>query len=115
MLVEEAIEKLTQARDTADPEERAELIDEVIEALEEGKIEPAEDEIIPLEEVIEEAKPIDELIEVDGKTGIIIEDGDEEKILFGDEFELENDGVTLIKGKKKIKIPKGKVIGFYNP
>ena len=42
MLVEEAIEKLTQARDTADPEERAELIDEVIEALEEGKIEPAE-------------------------------------------------------------------------
>ena len=42
VLVEEAIEKLTQARDTADPEERAELIDEVIEALEEGKIEPAE-------------------------------------------------------------------------
>ena len=39
MLVEEAIEKLTQARDTVDPEERAELIDEVIEALEEGKIE----------------------------------------------------------------------------
>ena len=42
MLVEEAIEKLTQARDTVDPEERAELIDEVIEALEEGKIEPSE-------------------------------------------------------------------------
>ncbi len=42
MLVEEAIEKLTQARDTVDPEERAELIDEVINALEEGKIEPAE-------------------------------------------------------------------------
>ena len=42
MLVEEAIEKLTQARDTADPDERVELIDEVIEALEEGKIEPAE-------------------------------------------------------------------------
>jgi len=42
VLVEEAIEKLIQARDTADPDERVELIDEVIEALEEGKIEPSE-------------------------------------------------------------------------
>ena len=42
MLVEEAIEKLVRARDSIDPEERIELIDEVINALEEGKIEPAE-------------------------------------------------------------------------
>ena len=42
MLVEEAIEKLIQARDTADENERIELIDEVINALEEGKIEPSE-------------------------------------------------------------------------
>lgn len=42
VLVEEAVEKLSQARDTIDESERIELIDEVINALEEGKIETAE-------------------------------------------------------------------------
>lgn len=42
MLVEEAVEKLNRAKLTDNPEIREQLIDEVIEALEEGKIEPAE-------------------------------------------------------------------------
>jgi len=42
MLVEEAIEKLQTAATTPDENEKETLINEVIEALEEGKIEPAE-------------------------------------------------------------------------
>jgi len=42
MLIEEAIEKLQTAATTPDENEKETLINEVINALEEGKIEPAE-------------------------------------------------------------------------